>query len=192
MKNWICIMLVISLLSTCFAVCACAEESSTALHDWNLEETDSFIENASVREKYRKGTLYENDWALVYIPDSVSEEETNWGIFFSGNTSGYSLPDEYIDAVCDMCSPQSIYIYSKESGLSTVLKEDGILNQIADILKGISKDCGIFPETIGVVGYSNGGYTALKIAAYLAGNYGIKPEKVVILDMGMQWGKASS
>ena len=73
MKNWICIMLVISLLSTCFAVCACAEESSTALHDWNLEETDSFIENASVREKYRKGTLYENDWALVYIPDSVSE-----------------------------------------------------------------------------------------------------------------------
>ena len=165
-----------------------AAESPANLSNWDLENVDSFIENAKVYAEYGGGTLYENDFAFVYIP-RLPHKGTNFGFLFPGNNYGFAAPIQCIEAACEYYFPRSVYIYPKESGLATLYKEDGVLFQCGEILKSISKDIGVIPQNVGVVGYSNGGYTALQAAAYLIDEFNLNIPKVTILDMGQAWRK---
>ena len=165
-----------------------AAESPANLSNWDLENVDSFIENAKVYAEYGGGTLYENDFAFVYIPKQP-HKGTNFGFLFPGNNYGFAAPIQCIEVACEYYFPRSVYIYPKESGLATLYKEDGVLFQCGEILKSISKDIGVIPQNVGVVGYSNGGYTALQAAAYLIDEFHLSIPKVTILDMGQAWRK---
>ena len=165
-----------------------AAESPANLSNWDLENVDSFIENAKVYAEYGGGTLYENDFAFVYIPKQP-HKGTNFGFLFPGNNYGFAAPIQCIEVACEYYFPRSVYIYPKESGLATLNKEDGVLFQCGEILKSISKDIGVIPQNVGVVGYSNGGYTALQAAAYLIDEFHLSIPKVTILDMGQAWRK---
>ena len=173
--------------------CAFAEKSEKnveppSLRNWDLDNVESFIENADVYAKYSGGTVYENDFAFVYIPKKTSQL-TNFGFLFPGNNYGFTAPVQCIESACKYYSPRSVFVYPKESGLATLNKEDGVLFQCGEILKGVSKDIGVIPHNVGVIGYSNGGYTALQVAAYLIGEYNLSIPKVTILDMGQAWRK---
>ena len=163
-------------------------EPAISVRNWDLEEVDSFIENASVYAEYKAGTIYENDFAFVYIPKSTPKL-MNYGFLFPGNNYGFAAPVQCIESVCEYYYPRSVFVYVKESGLATLNKEDGVLFRCGEILKSISKDTGVIPHNVGVVGYSNGGYTALHVAAYLIDEFNLNIPKVTILDMGQQWRK---
>lgn len=158
------------------------------LKNWDTEHADSFIENATIRKEYEKGIVYENNFAIVYIPNVVSPS-TNFGFLFPGNNYGYTAPDYYIEFVSEYHPGPSVFIYAKESGLATLDKEDGVKYQCGKILKELSKDLGITPAQVGVLGYSNGGYTALHVGAYLIDEFNLNVPKVTILDMGQAWRK---
>ena len=165
-----------------------SDAQSGELINWDLTDTPSFIERASVRDTYEYGTVYEDDFALVYIPNKLTDKIT-FGFFFPGNNYGHTLPDDNVSEVCDIYKPLSVYVFSKESCLATLNKEDGVLWRCGEIIKEVCKDFNATPKKAGVVGYSNGGYTALHVAAYLIDEFHIDVPRVVILDMGQQWGK---
>ena len=96
-----------------------AAESPASLSNWDLENVDSFIENAKVYAEYVGGTLYENDFAFVYIP-MLPHKGTNFGFLFPGNNYGFAAPIQCIEAACEYYFPRSVYIYPKESGLATL------------------------------------------------------------------------
>ena len=56
-----------------------------------------------------------------------------------------------------------------------------------DILKAVSAQTGWAPQDISVTGSSNGGYSALYLAALIMKDFNIRAENVLILDMGNLW-----
>lgn len=158
------------------------------LTNWDLDGVESIVENCSIRDTYKGGKIYDTDWALVYIPNKI-DENTTFGFLFPGNNYGYTAPDTLINMIYKYTKPNSVFIYSKESQLASLDKEDGVKYQCGEILKSLSKDLGVLPKRVCVIGYSNGGYTALHAAAALIKDHNLYVPSVIILDMGMGWGK---
>ena len=97
--------------------CAFAEKSEKtveppSLRNWDLDNVESFIENADVYAKYSGGTIYENDFAFVYIPKKTSQL-TNFGFLFPGNNYGFTAPVQCIESACKYYSPRSVFVYPK-------------------------------------------------------------------------------
>lgn len=134
------------------------------------------------------GKLYQNAYAVIYIPNEVTPD-TAWGIFYPGNTGGWTLDTGYVDLYVSNWTPDAIYVFMGSPWLYGLA--DGLTQeQAAYVLKEVSKTVGFAPNSITVSAWSNGGYAALHVAAYLYDQFGIGLERICILDMGQNWKKA--
>ena len=156
--------------------------------DWDLSDVPGDrIANSSVFQDCGTGKLYQNYQALIYLPNEI-DESTKWGVFFPGGTGGWTLEYGYVRNYVKNWTPNAIYFFMGSPGIYG-LDDQSTQKLAADLIRSVSKEIGWAPNEISVIGFSDGGYTALHTAAYLYDQLGIGLKRVCILDMGLGWSK---
>lgn len=164
------------------------ERISQMNEKWDLSDVSGDrIANSYVFQDCGTGKLYQNYQALIYLPNEINED-TKWGIFFPGGTGGWTLEYGYVRNYVKNWTPNAIYFFMGSPGIYG-LDDQSTQKLAADLIRSVSKEIGWAPNKISVIGFSDGGYTALHMAAYLYDQFGIGLHRICILDMGLGWSK---
>lgn len=151
---------------------------------WDLSDVPGDrIAYSSVFQDCGTGKLYQNYQALIYLPNEI-DESTKWGVFFPGGTGGWTLEYGYVRNYVKNWTPNAIYFFMGSPGIYG-LDDQSTQKLAADLIRSVSKEIGWTPNEISVIGFSDGGYTALHTAAYLYDQLGINLKRVCTLDMGL-------
>lgn len=164
------------------------ERISQMNEKWDLSDAPGDrIANSYVFQDCGTGKLYQNYQALIYLPNEINED-TKWGIFFPGGTGGWTLEYGYVRNYVKNWTPNAIYFFMGSPGIYG-LDDQSTQKLAADLIRSVSKEIGWAPNKISIIGFSDGGYTALHMAAYLYDQFGIGLYRICILDMGLGWSK---
>lgn len=164
------------------------ERISQMNEKWDLSDVSGDrIANSYVFQDCGTGKLYQNYQALIYLPNEINED-TKWGVFFPGGTGGWTLEYGYVRNYVKNWTPNAIYFFMGSPGIYG-LDDQSTQKLAADLIRSVSKEIGWAPNKISVIGFSDGGYTALYMAAYLYDQFGIGLHRICILDMGLGWSK---
>lgn len=144
-----------------------------------------FRENATVYDTgIENGTLWKLGDCLVFFPNRI-DEDTQYLVHFAGSYSGWILRPDHVKTFLREYRPNAVMIFFSASycdGRRT------LADRIETIWTQIQDNYDIHPDHIAISGSSNGGYSALYAAAFLMRDYGVRTDKVLILDMGNLWG----
>lgn len=149
--------------------------------------SDVFTESTTsvYDDKMPKGTYWKMKDCFVYTPKKA-DANTKFLVYFAGGSGGWILRQDYPQSYLKENSPNAVMVFYK-SGFIYDMKT--LHNRTVDIWKAASAQLGVAPQDVVVAGSSNGGYTALTVAANLTKDYDIRVDRVLILDMGNLWMK---
>lgn len=161
-----------------------AETYAAFCEAWKLNnEKDPFEKAIDYDPKMEAGKLWMLDNCFVYIPNSINAD-TRCMVFFAGGYDGWMLRQDYVQRYLKNMTPNAVMIFYKAS--FAYRRKELHVNTV-EILKSISAKYRWAPQDVVITGSSNGGYSALYVAANLMRDYKIRADKVLILDMGFQW-----
>ena len=137
------------------------------------------------------GTWYDTYNYVLYIPDKV-DENTRSVLYYPGSngeihnviTGASALFTAAVEEYLDKYAPSSIMVFWRSSGYPTLTPT---IDDSYRVLESVARHYGIAIHDLVTAGSSNGGYTALRAAAYIYDNYGIPTQKVLVYDMGMSF-----
>lgn len=160
------------------------------------EYGDRVIDEAYLAKEFPRGKLYSlSDYGgahgiyrrfkgMLYIPDEVNTDTAFVQYYGGGGHEEDYLWYEGVYSYFDMYFPNAIVVFTNESG-TTHIQERNTLQW--DVLRQVAYECGTVVHDLGVVGSSNGCYTAMQLCYDYYVNYGIRVKRLVALDMGMYW-----
>ena len=146
-------------------------------------ENDPFKKATDYDPKMETGKFWMLENCFVYIPNSLNAE-TRCMIFCAGGYDGWMLRQDYVQRYLKKMTPNAVMIFYKAS---FAYKRKELHENAVEILESVSAKYNWAPQDVVITGSSNGGYSALYVAANLMRDYMIRTEKVLILDMGFQW-----
>ena len=141
------------------------------------------IEANNVILQTELGTLYELYNSYIYIPKELNEA-TKALIYFSGGMGGNILDKYYPQNYVKNYNPNAFCIFMRGSGCTYMEKQ---FSNVLNILSSLINNYQHCPTEISIIGSSNGGYSALRFAAYLYSTVGMDMLSISILDMGLNW-----
>lgn len=135
------------------------------------------------------GTWYNLREAVVYIPDDVNSE-TRSVLYYPGGNGGimeYGVPALFTYSVrtyLSEYSPSSIMVFWRSSGGNELFPT---IEDSYQVLESIAREYNIAIHDLVLAGSSNGGYAAVKAAAYFLEAHGVPTSRVLVYDMGMSF-----
>ena len=137
------------------------------------------------------GTWYDMSDYVLYIPETVSSS-TRSVIYYPGsNGEKFSvinrcsaLFSSSVDKYLQDFSPSSIMLFWRSSGYPDIIPT---VDKSYHVMESVARDYGIAIHDLVFAGSSNGGYAALRAAAYVYMNYGVPATSVLVYDMGMSF-----
>lgn len=174
MKDWLCFVICMLLLLAVIPAMAPAVSHA------------DYAVFGDVYKVLDEGTMYVNSDCFIYIPNNCNDN-TACDVHFAGGTGGWILRQDYAISYIRSYSPNSIFIWYKNSG---IFDRENRVAETADLLNRLQQETGVYTGTVSITSSSNGGYTALYAASHLKSDYGIQTDKVIILDMGNVWAKS--
>ena len=149
--------------------------------------TDVFTaKDSSVYDAMEKGTYWKMRDCFVYVPKEA-DANTKFLVYFAGGSGGWILRQDYPQTYLKQFQPNAVMVFYKSGFIYDRLT---LHDRTVEIWKAASDELGVAPQDVVVAGSSNGGYTALTVAANLVRDYNIRVDKVLILDMGNLWMKS--
>lgn len=140
---------------------------------------------------YSGGTLYDQQYGRIYIPNEVTDN-TSFSVFFCGGCGDDNLPYNMIYQYYRYYSPDAVMLWVNQSYWTTPQKAAGIA---FGVFTSIADDAGITfgpDSTLCTAGASAGGYTAIATAEYFWDDYGIPVKSIAVFDMSNEWQDSGS
>lgn len=150
-------------------------------------DTSAFDSTATLYKALDKGNFYKLSDCFVYIPSKV-DASTRYLVHFAGGVSGWMLRQDYAQNYLAEYEPNGIMIFYKESWVPHV-HDGAAADRTAELMGALTAKTGVAPQDIAISGSSNGGYSTLYLAVDLFTKYHIVTKRIMILDMGLCWGK---
>ncbi|MCR5137428.1 MAG: hypothetical protein K6C12_10055 [Oscillospiraceae bacterium] len=152
------------------------------------KEENPLPEDGRVYSDLGQGTFCLIRDAFVYIPEHC-DDNTGYLLHYAGGTGGlddWVLQQQYPEYYLREYRPNAVCVFFKGSGLRDI---PAACERTGELLAELGELTGVRPEKIAVSAASNGGYTALHAACRLYTDYGIRTDRILLLDMGDSWSK---
>ena len=152
---------------------------------WTTDNASDVLAGAVLYSETDSGKFYKLTDSFIYIPNNCSAS-THYLVYFAGGCGGWILRQDWAWTYILNYDPNCIAIFYKDSGVYCPHEKS---SRTEELLKGLASLTKEAPQDITVVGSSNGGYTTFYLAADLYNDCAIVTKNILILDMGLQWGK---
>lgn len=153
-----------------------------------IEAEKSFKGNSIVGQQliasFDYGHLYYHQLGYVFVPNEP-DENTTWLVYYPGGCgAGENLNVPCIFMEHDKFEPNAVMIYLFNNGWYDTR---GFNLEVADLMKQLALECGIWFHDVVTVGSSNGCYPAMVASPVLYEQAGITVNTVIDFDPGCEW-----
>lgn len=140
------------------------------------------LKGSDVYARLENGIFYQRKDSFLYVPEYI-DDETQILVYFGGGTSGWALPQVYVQQYLTAYKPNAVMLFFKSSEVYDI---PGVCDRTLGYLEDLSRQYIIPLENVKLAGHGNGGYTALHLAGMLGIQADASVDQIVILDM-MGW-----
>lgn len=138
----------------------------------------------NLTETFKNGKLYYVGLGYAFVPDETNAD-TTWLVYYpGGNGTGQNLSVPCIYLEHNKFRPNAVMLYLFNNGWNDTRSFN---LEVAELMKQLALECGIWFHDVVTVGSSNGCYPAMVASAVFYEGAGITVDAVIDFDPGCEW-----